>query len=285
VSIVMPFLDAERFIGDAIDSVLAQTYDDWDLLLVDDGSSDASREIALEYAAREPRVSYSTHEGGGTLGPAATRNLGIEQASGDYIAFLDADDVWLPVKLEQQTAILAARPEAGMVYGATQWWYSWSGHPDDRERDVVEPLGVPTDVLIPPPSLLRPCFVRQTAAIPNPTNILVRRRLVEQVGGFEESVPDGWEDQTFHAKACVHSPIFVAAACWDRYRQHPRSLTAMATSRGEDAAGRRRFLTWLIHYLSEHAVDGEIRAALKRQRIRYAHPWLNRIATRLLPRA
>jgi glycosyltransferase involved in cell wall biosynthesis len=281
VSIVVPFLDAERFLREAIESVRAQTYADWELLLVDDGSRDASKEIALSFARRDPgRISYLRHDGGGTRGLAATRNLGIEHARGDFVAFLDADDVWLPGKLEQQTAILAAQPHAAMVYGASEWWYSWSGIPEDRERDYVEPLGVPTDVILTPPSLLRRWFVRQDAAIPNPTNILVRRSLVEDIGGFEEGVPL-YEDQTLYAKACVHGAIYVAGETWDRYRQHPHSLTAVARRSGTEAKARARFLNWLIAYLSEHGIDGDIRAALTRQRILCAHPWLDRVAKRV----
>jgi glycosyltransferase involved in cell wall biosynthesis len=282
VSIVVPFLDAERFLQEAIESVRAQTYADWKLLLVDDGSRDASKEIALSFTRRDSgRISYLRHDGGGTRGPAATRNLGIEHARGDFVAFLDADDVWLPEKLEQQTAILAAQPQAAMVYGATESWYSWSGIPEDRERDYVEPLGVPTEVILTPPSLLRRWFVRQDAAIPTPTNILVRRSLVEDIGGFEEGVPHGYEDQALCAKACVHGAIYVASETWDRYRQHPHSLTAVMSRSGTDAKARARFLSWLIAYLSEHGIDGDIRAALTRQRIRCAHPWLDRVAKRI----
>src|SRR5215211_6343875 len=107
VSVVIPFLNAERFIQEAIESVFAQTYDNWELLLVDDGSNDGSTRIALEYAERNSgRVRYLQHPGHRNRGVSASRNLGISSARGEYIAFLDADDVWLPHKLEQQVEIL-----------------------------------------------------------------------------------------------------------------------------------------------------------------------------------
>jgi glycosyltransferase involved in cell wall biosynthesis len=278
VSVVVPFLNAERFLGEAIASVLAQTYRDWELLLVDDGSSDASAEIAHQYVARDAeRVVYLSYRDARRRGPAAARNLGIEHAKGEYVAFLDADDVWLPNKLERQVGMLATRRDIGMVYGTSQWWYSWSSDPEERGRDYVQPLGVATGV-IQPPALLRPCFVLQEAAIPNPTNVLVPRWVIDKVGGFERSVPDGYEDQAFYAKVCVHAPILVSDECWDRYRQHSGSLTAVVSRRGAELVARARFLSWLIAYLSEHGVDREICAALARQRFRYAHPRLGRIA-------
>src|SRR5919201_3364074 len=176
VSVIVPFLNAERFLGEAIESVLAQTYDNWELLLVDDGSSDGSAEIALEYAAAEPaRITYMTHPDGRTHGLSASRNLGIDSRTGEYVAFLDADDVWLPNKHERHIADLTERPEVDMVYGASQWWYSWSGRPEDRDRDYIEPIRVQAGQVMQPPSLVRPYFALQTAAIPNPSSVIVRR--------------------------------------------------------------------------------------------------------------
>src|SRR5215207_5031419 len=103
VSVIVVFLNAEKFIEEALESVLAQTYDNWELLLVDDGSTDSSTEIALRYANRySGRVRYVEHPWHQNRGASASRNLGIRHAKGEYIAFLDADDVWLAHKLEQQ---------------------------------------------------------------------------------------------------------------------------------------------------------------------------------------
>src|SRR5919198_1004258 len=103
VSAIIIFLNAERFIQEAIESVFAQTYDAWELLLVDDGSTDGSTAIARRYAEQHPgKVRYLEHNGHQNRGKSASRNLAIRNCTGEYIAFLDADDVWLPRKLEQQ---------------------------------------------------------------------------------------------------------------------------------------------------------------------------------------
>ena len=107
VSIVVIFLDAEAFIEEAIESVLAQTYRHWELVLVDDGSSDGGSEIARRYAASHAdRIRYIEHDRHQNRGMSASRNAGIREARGEYIAFLDADDVWFAEKLEHQVAIL-----------------------------------------------------------------------------------------------------------------------------------------------------------------------------------
>src|SRR4051812_27035882 len=109
VSVITIFLDGERFLAEAVDSLLAQTYADWELLLVDDGSSDGSTAIARAYAAGRPeRIRYLEHEGHANLGMSASRNLGLQHARGEYVAFLDADDVYRPEKLERQVALLQA---------------------------------------------------------------------------------------------------------------------------------------------------------------------------------
>src|ERR1700719_2128399 len=132
VSVVICFLNAQRFMREAIESVFQQSFEDWELLLVDDGSSDASSEIALQCAKDYPQtVRYFQHKDHKNLGLPASRNVAIANAHGEYIAVLDADDLWLPNKLEQQLGILFEYPDAGMVFGSSLYWRSWtskSGH-------------------------------------------------------------------------------------------------------------------------------------------------------------
>src|SRR4029077_761054 len=121
VSAILIFFNEERFLSEAIESVLAQSYSSWELLLVDDGSTDASTGIARRYSEQHAqRVLYLEHPAHRNRGMSASRNLGIQHANGEYIALLDADDVWLSHKLERQLAILEEQTEAVMVYGATE---------------------------------------------------------------------------------------------------------------------------------------------------------------------
>ena len=103
VSVVMPMHNASRFVGAAIESVLAQTYQNWELLVVEDCSTDNSVEIAQKYASQNPKIQVLFNDNPIRM-PSAPRNMGIRAAKGRFIAFLDSDDLWFPQKLEQQLA-------------------------------------------------------------------------------------------------------------------------------------------------------------------------------------
>lgn len=104
VSIIMPNYNCGSFLRTAIDSVLSQTYENWELLIQDDASTDGSLAIIEEYAARDPRIKFERNDR--NRGAALTRNRAIERSEGEYLAFLDSDDVWLPKKLETQLTFM-----------------------------------------------------------------------------------------------------------------------------------------------------------------------------------
>ena len=117
VSCIIPCYNAERFLGEAIESVIAQTLCPAEIIVIDDGSTDGSAAVAARYA---DRVEYLRQE---NAGPAAARNRGVELTHGNYVAFLDADDLWHPEKLERQAARFAARPELeACVTHLTAFW-------------------------------------------------------------------------------------------------------------------------------------------------------------------
>jgi glycosyltransferase involved in cell wall biosynthesis len=275
VSVVVIFLDEETFIEDAIQSVLDQTYTAWEMLLVDDGSTDRSAEIARGYADRLPdRVRYLRHPHGQNLGMSASRNLGIRHSQGEYVAFLDADDAWLPGKLQAQVALLDSQPEAAMVYGPAQWWYSWSGQPPGDGRDFIHELGVPGDSLISPPTLLG-AFLVDEGISPCTCSILVRRGVLDRVGGFEDEFRGLYEDQVLCAKICLEFPVFASSACFYRYRQHGRSALATAERAGTRGQARGMFLEWLAGYLEAREITNpEVWNPLQRERGRQRLPLL-----------
>ena len=108
VSIIMPCYNAEHFISDAIESVISQTFSDWELLVVDDCSTDNSADIIRSFCEKDARIQYfKTDSPSGS--PAIPRNIGIENAKGHYIAFLDSDDLWFPTKLEHQLPLFSMK--------------------------------------------------------------------------------------------------------------------------------------------------------------------------------
>jgi glycosyltransferase involved in cell wall biosynthesis len=274
VSVVIIFWNAEAFLGEAVDSVFEQAYADWELLLVDDGSTDGSTAIAHAAIAREPeRTRYLEHPGHANQGMSASRNLGIRHARGEYLAFLDADDTLSPATLAEQVPLLDAEPRVALVYGPILWWYSWTGSPADHDRDRVEDLGVPPDATIEPPRLL-PLILRDRAAVPS--GILVRRSVAQRVGLFEDRFRGEYEDQVFLAKVCLSEPVYASSRCWYRYRQHAGSAVATGLRTGATEAARLTFLRWLARYLEAGDVrDPGVRYALRVELLRSEHPRLH----------
>jgi glycosyltransferase involved in cell wall biosynthesis len=276
ISVVLIFFDDERFLGEAIDSVLAQSEADWELLLCDDGSTDGSRAIANAAAAERPdRIMVLEHPGGANRGISATRNLGLAHTRGRYVAFLDSDDVWNPEKLAEQRAIAEAHPEVGLVIGASRYWWSWADG-DDLPADRVVPIGAPGDRVYDPPALLHRLYPlgRDQGASACPSSFFARREMLDRVGGFESSAPHVYEDQAFLLKVYVHSPVYVSSACWDRYRRHPDAVT-MTTGREAYLAARLEVLEWYGRYLDEQGIsDPGVRAALDRAMWPHRHPRL-----------
>ncbi len=117
VSVVTPAFNASATLRETVNSVLMQTYGDLECLVIDDGSTDGTNELVKQLAAQDARVRLLVHQRHGNQGTAQSRNLGLRCARGEFIAFLDADDAWLPDKLERQLEIMDLRPEVGFVFG------------------------------------------------------------------------------------------------------------------------------------------------------------------------
>ncbi len=276
VSCIIIFLNGEKFIEEAIESIFFQTYPNWELLLVDDGSTDNSTVIALEYAQKYPeKVRYLEHENHQNRGMSASRNRGIDHAQGEYIAFLDADDVWLCHKLEQQVAILKSQPDAAMVYGRMQIWYSWTGNLEDNHRDNFIELGVPSNTLIQPPQLLINTL-NSDYQQPGTSNVMIRQEVFNKVGHCEESFRGWGEDKVFFAKVQLNLPIFVSDDCWIKYRHHPDSCCHQVEKDQKLIASQfQEFFHWIEQYLLNQGMKNtEAWQVLQmvKMRFRYRHP-------------
>lgn len=283
VSVVLPFLNAERFLSESVESVLAQTYSQWELLLVDDGSADASSAMAREYAALHPdRIRYIEHSHHENMGISASRNVGVSHARGEFIAELDADDVWLAGKLEHYMPVFEAHPEVGMLYANSLYWYSWSGDATDASRDYLPDIGVPVDTVVDPVELL----LRQLegkAPAPCPSAVVLRKSVVQRVGGSEDAFRGTHEDLVLYAKMMLAAPVLVVGGWWDRYRCYSGASTSVTVSEqqtGVLADTRRRYLEWLADYLSANGLrDSPHRhltlETLRRQRFPRTYSVLN----------
>jgi glycosyltransferase involved in cell wall biosynthesis len=282
VSVIIPFYNSEKFLAEAVQSVFEQTYDNWELLLIDDGSTDSSTQIAIEYSKRNrERIHYLEHASHQNRGMCISRNYGISQAKGNYLAFLDSDDVWLPDKLQEQVDILNRFPEASMIYGPALYWFGWTGREADRKLDLLQDLGIECEKLYHPQELLLLIDPLGKASSACPSAIMMRRNAFERVGGFEErftGMYQAYEDQAFAMKMYLKEKVFVSGRCWLRYRKHRDSYMSVVKSSGRNREVRRFFLQWIEEFLTENGQkDTESWQALQRLLWPYQHPALSRI--------
>jgi glycosyltransferase involved in cell wall biosynthesis len=283
VSIVTAFLNAEAFLPEAVASVLEQTEQDWELLLCDDGSTDGSSEMARQYAEQfAGRIRYFDHPEHAHRGTCAARNLALQNAQGNYIAFLDSDDVWLPHKLERQLAVLHAHPKCNAVFGTPLNWFGWTGKDPDRRRDSLVDLRLPVERIYDPPLLVSP-FVRRLAPVPCPSDMLLRSRVLDKAGSFDERFSGKYqlyEDQAFIIRICLHCSIYVSAESWIKYRRHPNSYSTLAKKEGLKHEARRFFLDYLETYLVTHnQKDGLAWRAVEAELAPFRHPTMYFLAS------
>lgn len=227
VSIVMPTYKRSEFLERAIASVVSQTYQDWELLVVDDndpGSKHRSQtERCLQRLDADPRIVYLKHNS--NRGGGAARNTGIMHASGELVAFLDDDDEWEPRKLEWQVARLAAAPPGvAMVYCGYRKVYVGSGResvvlPDERKHTLA--------------SLLRENGIGTTSTI------LCRRRPLLEVGMFDVDLPSRQDVDLYVRLARTFRFEFVPQALVTWYRHEGE---AIGKNRERSITAHRRFL-------------------------------------------
>lgn len=273
VSVVVNFLNPGEFIREAIESVFAQTYGAWELLLVDDGSTDVSTEIARDFEKSHPdRVRYLEHPGHVNRGASASRNLGADLAKGTYLAFLDSDDIWLPMKLERQVAILEKEPEAVMVYGPAKWWYGWTGRSKDGLRDFQQGMGLEPNTLVPTGKLLT-LFLGNENVVQSMSGPMYRREAFIRIGRSEEDCRSIYDDQIVYAKLNLAAPVWASDECWYWYRQHPYQRN-QEPHIGRHLAIRKTYLSWLEGYLSRNGIsDPEVWQALRREQRPFRSPF------------
>jgi glycosyltransferase involved in cell wall biosynthesis len=258
------------------------------LLLLDDGSTDESSELAREYAASFPeKIRLIEHPGHSNCGVTRTRNLGAENSRGEYLAFLDSDDVWLQHKLEHQVSLMEGFPEAGLVYGPSEYWYTWESNENGQEENSIPELA-PGGMLYLPATLLLNSHPFGALGAPCPSSFLLRRSAFDRVGGFVESFNPTtyqlYEDTAFLTKLYLHEPVFVSDLCSDRYRCHSLSIWHRMKGTNQEELERRHYFRWLAEYLRENPItDPTIRRAIRRKAWPYLLP-LSASATRLLRR-
>ena len=210
VSVIIPTHNRAQFLSEAIDSVFAQTYQDWELIVVDDGSTDATPDVVQRYGQRGHPVRYHHQT---PQGPGAARNAGLALATGEFIAFLDDDDLWLPKKLGTQVGYLRHHPDAGFVYCPMQILEPdgrWGGR---KPSAVHEPTWE---------ALLRHSFI--------PPSVVARRVCFDTCGAFAEGLAVA-EDYDLWLRVGRQFPFGATTEPLAVYRRHGANVTRQMTSR------------------------------------------------------
>ncbi len=209
VSVIMNVRNGASYLREALDSVLAQTFADWQLIVWDDCSTDNSAQIISEY--RDPRIRYFLSPEDTPLGKA--RDSAIRQASGEWLAFLDQDDVWLPRKLELQMAL--AETDVGILYGRTVMFDA--RHDDRRDYDYAHEFTALPEGDIFTQLFADACFIAMSSAV-------LRRSAVEEAGGIPQTIEVTPDYYLYVAVARRYQTRAVQdVVC--RYRLHPGSMS------------------------------------------------------------
>ncbi len=187
VSVIIPTFNRAKMVGNAIASVLAQSFRDFELIVIDDGSTDDTRE-RLTRLPSGVRVHFQENRG-----VSAARNKGVALATGSLLAFLDSDDLWLPEKLSRQVAFFNHHPETLICQTEETWVRNGRRvNPKNRHR---KPSGM---IFSPSLSL---CLV-------SPSAVMIKRALFEEMGGFDESLP-ACEDYDLWLRISCRYPVFL----------------------------------------------------------------------------
>ncbi len=208
--IIIPAYNAARYLPAAIESVMAQDFDDWRILLVNDGSTDGTAEIAARYNRQlGTRMVTITQANAGL--PAA-RNAALRIAAAEYVAILDADDIWLPNRLRESLASLTQRPEAGLSYGLI-------ARVDEKGAVLETFMGNPAFA----EGRIAPYIYMRKVELPCPT-ITIRRSCLAEVGEFDETMR-ATEDRDMWLRVALHYEVAFVPKVIAHYRMSANSMS------------------------------------------------------------
>ncbi|MGZ3420121.1 MAG: glycosyltransferase family 2 protein [Polyangiales bacterium] len=206
VSVVIPSYNHARFLPKAIESALGQTLKPLEVIVVDDGSRDSTGDVLAEYADRVTVVRQKNS------GVAAARNRGVAISRGDVIAFLDADDEWLPEKLEMQVRRLEQDPRVGLVHCAVQE-IDGAGLPLETHEAGMEGDGIAREML----------FFRRPVILGGGSGVVIRRTLFDEIGGFDLALSTS-ADWDLYYRAATRTRVAFVNQRLLRYRLHGSNM-------------------------------------------------------------
>lgn len=290
VSVVLPTYNRDYCICRAIDSVRQQTYTNWEVVLVDDGSSDNTAALIKSKYGDDPRVRYCYQS---NTGVTIARNTGIRESRGDYVAFLDSDDIWKPWKLEAQLACFKFFPQIGMVwtnfsavdvdcnvvnprylttmYGAYRYFPAFEGlfQSSRALSDVVKlPSGIEADARVYIGNIYTAMLHGNLA---HTSTVMLSRERLAKVKQFDERLTLSGEDYDFHFRTCKWGDVcFIDAPSTLYQLGFDDRLTKYSTQIA------RNFLKTVQGAVDRESGNGTFPPAMVNQVLGEAHAWLAR---------
>ncbi len=256
---VIPAYNAEATLEESLRSVACQSYSNLEIIIVDDGSTDGTREIATRFCTSDERGRLVSIGNGGV---GAARNAGIAAAAGEFVAFLDADDLWQPEKIRKQVEKALSRPDAGFIY-------TFYARIDDRGRNLPAPVQYQVEGY----AFWRHLYWNFVGC---GSNILARRKAVTQAGGFRSGAgTQGCEDHLLQLEIAASYPIACVPEALVCYRDRSNSMSsdqermfrawreAVHLLRSRGHMGRNRVTSWTY----SRACWGLAIGSLRRRRV------------------
>ena len=276
VSIVIRFHNDAGTLRDALISVYRQSFVDWELLLVDDGSTDGSLGIVAELAAVDSRVRCLRHDDNQSLGRIASHLLAYRHARGEFIAKLEADSFYVSDDaVAEQVALMRAHPQAAMVYGPGRVLSSADGATATQNLPI-------SDQLLTPPKLAA-SLIRHWGD--DAYSRMERLDAVNAVGGYELSLPAFALEFGLLLKLAVRNSVYVSSHCWYQRRMNPAPDFGADDESVPDAQAQLAIYEWAEAYLrSQRAHNRHTRRALRARIWPSRHPRLARLRYVLLPK-
>lgn len=217
VTVVIPAYNASEYIGETIESVLQQSFTDFELLVINDGSTDNTAEVVRSYSQKDSRVTLLSQV---NQGVSVARNTGIQQAKGEFVAFLDSDDLWLPNKLDLHVQHLSANPQLGMSFGRVEF-ISFDGKPTGQLSNPHISNITPKDLYEENPAI-------------TPSNAVIRRDVLEQIGGFDRDLSGYADAELFLRVSCYGWQVEGIDRVLVYYRTSVSGMSSQLDSMEED---------------------------------------------------
>lgn len=234
ISVVIPVFNGEHTIGETLQSILEQTFRDIEIIIINDGSQDATLDVVARI--KDTRIKVFSYP---NKGLAASRNRGLARATGEYISFIDADDLWTANKLEFQYRSLQENPQAAVAY-------SWTNYVDEQSQFLRSGLQVVAEGNVHAKLLLN-------NFLENGSNALIATKILKKLGGFDESLPCV-EDWDIYLRLAAHYDFVCVPVPQILYRV---STSSMSTNTSQMEETGLKVIGKAFSYAPEHLINNQ----------------------------